>query len=176
MLSPIQVNFMLSPNLEKFMLSPIQGNFMLSPSLGKFMLSPSLGKFMLSPILGNFMLRPSREFHAQSKPKECHARSNSREFHAQPKPRDFGGVGARKESSPEPIKICQLKSASQFSMNIQVGNRCVSAVVDSAAEVSLISDKVYRSLAKPPKKLQDVTLHTAGRQMVMKGFIVGPVQ
>ena len=60
-------------------------------------------------------------------------------------------------------------------MNIQVGNRCVSAVVDSAAEVSLISDKVYRSLAKPPKKLQDVTLHTAGRQMVMKGFIVGLV-
>ena len=117
----------------------------------------------------------SGEFHAQSKPKECHAQSNSREFHAQPKPRDFGGVGARKESSPEPVKICQLKSASQFSMNIQVGNRCVSAVVDSAAEVSLISDKVYRLLAKPPKKLQDVTLHTAGRQMVMKGFIVGPV-
>ena len=117
----------------------------------------------------------SGEFDAQSKPKGCHAQSNSREFHAQPKPRDFGVVGACKESSPEPVKICQLKSASQFSMNIQVGNRCVSAVVDSAAEVSLISDKVYRSLAKPPKKLQDVTLHTAGRQMVMKGFIVGPV-
>ena len=51
----------------------------------------------------------------------------------------------------------------------------MSAVVDSAAEVSIISDKVYRLLKKPPKKLQEITLHTAGQQMIMSGFIVGPV-
>ena len=86
------------------------------------------------------------------------------------------GVGSPKEGKPGTIKVCQLRSASQFSINLQVGDRCVSAVVDSAAEVSIISDKVYRSLKKTPNKLRDVTLHTAGRQMVMQGFIVGPVQ
>ena len=155
------------PNPREFHAQSKSGEIHAQSKSGEIHAQPNSRKFHAQSESG--------EFHAQSKPKECHARSNSREFHAQPKPRDFGGVGARKESSPEPIKICQLKSASQFSMNIQVGNRCVSAVVDSAAEVSLISDKVYRSLAKPPKKLQDVTLHTAGRQMVMKGFIVGPV-
>ena len=43
-------------------------------------------------------------------------------------------------------------------------------------EVSIISDKVYRSLKNPPKKLKDITLHTAGRQMVIQGFIVGPTK
>ena len=87
-----------------------------------------------------------------------------------------GSPGIPKGGNPGTFKVCQLKSASQYSLNIQIGDRCVSAVVDSAAEVSIISDKVYRSLKKPPKKLQEITLHTAGRQMVMSGFIVGPVR
>ena len=145
------------PNTREFHAQSKSGEIHAQPNPREFHAQPNSRKFHAQSESG--------EFHAQSKPKECHARSNSREFHAQPKPRDFVGVGARKKSIPEQVKICQLKSASQ----------CVSAVVDSAAEVSLISDKVYRSLAKPPKKLQDVTLHTAGRQMVMKGFIVGPV-
>ena len=73
-----------------------------------------------------------------------------------------GNPGIPKGDNPGTFKVCQLKSASQYSLNIQIGDRFVSAVVDSAAEVSIISDKVYRSLKKPPKKLQEITLHTAG--------------
>ena len=62
-----------------------------------------------------------------------------------------GDPGIPKGGNPGTFKVCQLKSASQYSLNIQIGDRCVSAVVDSAAEVSIISDKVYRSLKKPPK-------------------------
>ena len=40
-------------------------------------------------------------------------------------------------------------------MSIQT-DQCLLAVVDSAAEVSIILDKVYQSLKKPPKKLQDI--------------------
>ena len=62
-----------------------------------------------------------------------------------------GKAGIPEGGYPGTFKVCQLKSASQYSLNIQVGDRCVSAVVDSAAEVSIISDKVYRSLKKPLK-------------------------
>ena len=61
-------------------------------------------------------------------------------------------------------------------MAIQVGDRPVKAVVDSAAEVTIVSDKVYETLKHPPKKLREVTLLAAGRQMAMKGFVVGPVR
>ena len=78
-----------------------------------------------------------------------------------------------KGSEPEIVTVRQLRSASQFTMAIQVGNRPVKAVVDSAAEVTIVSDKVYEALKHPPKKLREVTLQTAGRQMAMRGFIVG---
>ena len=72
--------------------------------------------------------------------------------------------------------MCQLKSASLYSLNILIGDWCVSAVVDSAAEVSIISDKVYLLLKKyPPKTLQEITLHTTVQLIVIRGFIVGPV-
>ena len=50
------------------------------------------------------------------------------------------------------------------------------AVVDSAAEVTIVSDKVYETLKHPSKKLREVTLLAAGRQMATKGFVVGPVR
>lgn len=59
------------------------------------------------------------------------------------------------QASPERVKVCQLKSISQFSMHIQVGDKEVTVIVDSAAEVSIISDKVYQSLKNPPKKLRE---------------------
>ena len=60
-------------------------------------------------------------------------------------------------------------------MAIQVGDRPVKDVLDSTAEVTIVSDKVYETLKHPPKKLWEVTLLAAGRQMAMKGFVVGPV-
>ena len=45
---------------------------------------------------------------------------------------------------------------------------------DSATEVTILSDKVYQS--HQPPKLREVTLLLAGRNMALKGFVVGPVQ
>ena len=81
-----------------------------------------------------------------------------------------------KGSEPEIVNVRQLRSVSQFTMAIQVGNRPVKAVVDSAAEVTIVSGKVYEALKHPPKKLREVTLQTAGRQMAMRGFVVGSVR
>ena len=48
-------------------------------------------------------------------------------------------------------------------------------MVDTAAEVSIISDRAYDKLNPRPPKLRDVFLYAAGRGMRMKGMIVGPV-
>ncbi len=56
-------------------------------------------------------------------------------------------------------------------MPIQVGERVVEAVVDTAAELTLISDLVYHSLRKKHTKIKDVTLLTAGRKLSVKGLL-----
>ena len=48
-------------------------------------------------------------------------------------------------------------------------------MVDTATEVSLISDALYRKLEPRPTFIKDVTLHTAGKELDMYGYIVGPV-
>ena len=78
-------------------------------------------------------------------------------------------------SEHEVVKVQQLRSAFQYNMAIQVEDKPIKAVVDSAAEVTIISDRVYKALKSPPNKLKDVKLLTAGRQMEMQGFVAGPV-
>ena len=97
------------PNPREFHAQSKSGEIHAQPNPREFHAQSKSGEIHAQPNSRKFHAQSeSGEFHAQSKPKECHALSNSREFHAQPKPRDFGGVGARKESSPEPVKICQL--------------------------------------------------------------------
>ena len=55
------------------------------------------------------------------------------------------------------MNICQLRSASQFSLAIQVDDKPIRAVVDSAAEVNIISDGIYQSIGSPPHKVKYVT-------------------
>ena len=76
----------------------------------------------------------------------------------------------------ECVTVCQLQSVSQFSLEVQVAEKTVDAVVDSGAQVSIISEKLYNSLQNPPKKLRMVKLQTAGKQLSMQGFIAGPVK
>ena len=49
------------------------------------------------------------------------------------------------------------------------------AVVDTAAEVTIISDSIFRELQPKPPYLMKVILHTTGRDLRMDGFVVGPV-
>ena len=48
--------------------------------------------------------------------------------------------------------------------------------MDSGAQVSIISEKLYKSLHNPPKTLRTVKLQTAGNQLSTQGFIAGPVK
>ena len=47
------------------------------------------------------------------------------------------------------------------------------AVIDTAAEETIISDSIFRELQPSPPYLKKVILHTAGRDRMMDG--VGPV-
>ncbi|KAH3785844.1 hypothetical protein DPMN_163939 [Dreissena polymorpha] len=52
----------------------------------------------------------------------------------------------------------------------------VGAVVDSAAEVSIISDRIYEAMVQqPPPRLRDVKLLMTRRDASMPSFVVGPV-
>lgn len=70
--------------------------------------------------------------------------------------------------------VCQLSSLSKFKVKVVIGGQQIDAVVDTAAEVSIISTEVYCSMRNPPERVKSVTLLTAGKEMSMKGFIVGP--
>ena len=78
-------------------------------------------------------------------------------------------------SLTEQIIVCRLHSCSAFTVTCIVQATPVTAIVDSAAEVTVISDKVYNKLKPKPPVKKHAILHTAGRDMSMKGFIVGPV-
>ncbi len=50
------------------------------------------------------------------------------------------------------------------------------AVVDTAAQVTLISDQVYHKFREKPPVIKNISLNTAGRQMKLPGAIIGPVK
>ena len=78
-------------------------------------------------------------------------------------------------STWDDIVICQLRSASMLRVPIILQEVELKAVVDTAAEVTIISDRVFRQIIPEPPRLKKVTLHTAGRDMKMEGFVVGPI-
>ena len=48
--------------------------------------------------------------------------------------------------------------------------------VDTAAQVTIISDWVFDSLQRKPEKIRDVKLLTAGRDLAISGKVVEPVR
>ena len=78
-------------------------------------------------------------------------------------------------SLTEQIIVCRLHSCSAFTVTCIVQATPVTAIVDSAAEVTIISDKVYYKLKPKSPVKKHAILHTAGRDMSMKGFTVEPV-
>lgn len=49
------------------------------------------------------------------------------------------------------------------------------AVIDTGAEVTIISDKVYEMLQNKPPIKKHIVMHGAGRDMKMKTFIIEPI-
>ena len=75
----------------------------------------------------------------------------------------------------EDITICQLPSSSMLSIPVSLQDVKLLAVIDTAAEVTIISDSIFRELQPTPPYLKKVILNTAGRDLRMDGFVVGPV-
>ena len=96
---------------------------------------------------------------------------------------DQSGYPAGEEQDPgsdsmstwEDITICQLPSSSMLSVPVSLQDVKLLAVIDTAAEVTIISDSIFRELQPTPPYLKKVILHTAGRDLRMDGFVVGPV-
>ena len=78
-------------------------------------------------------------------------------------------------STWEDITICQLPSSSMLSVPASLQDVKLLAVIDTAAEVTIISNSIFRELQPTPPYLKKVILHTAGRDLRMDGFVVGPV-
>ena len=96
---------------------------------------------------------------------------------------DQSGYPAGEEQDPgsdsmstwEDITICQLPSSSMLSVPVSLQDVKLLAVIDTAAEVTIISDSIFRELQPTPLYLKKVILHTTGRDLRMDGFVVGPV-
>ncbi len=76
----------------------------------------------------------------------------------------------------ETINISQLKTDSTLKIATLINNSvCLNAVVDTAAQVTILSDKIYCGLDPKPGVKKHVVLQTAGRQLKITGHVVGPL-
>ncbi len=73
------------------------------------------------------------------------------------------------------IFIKQLNSDSSLKVLCQVEELSLSAVVDTAADVTIISDRVFARLKSPPTRRSVVNLHAAGENLSFKASQVGPL-
>jgi len=73
------------------------------------------------------------------------------------------------------LSICQLGSASMMRLGLQVQGKLTIAIVDTAAEVTIVSNKVFRSWDLKPEITRNIQMHAAGRGMSMKAFVTSPV-
>ncbi len=74
------------------------------------------------------------------------------------------------------VRINQLRSSSTLKVVVSINGVPVNAVVDTAAQVTIMSDKLFEILKPPCKIKRSITLQTAGRQLKFKGYVVGPIQ
>lgn len=71
--------------------------------------------------------------------------------------------------------IGRMRSSSNIKIKVDINEVPVEAVIDTAAQVTIISDKLYQSLIPKSPIIKRVVLHTSGRDLKMIGCKVGPV-
>ena len=79
------------------------------------------------------------------------------------------------EKGEESVCIHQVKAGSSF-VELKVGNRSIKARIDSGAEITILSLKIYEQLVKAPAKIKNVDLQMADNDTVLKGFIIQPLK
>ena len=72
--------------------------------------------------------------------------------------------------------ICKLRSASVIRLPVKINDKNISAILDTAAEVSILSDRLFQNLNSKPKIVKKVIMNAAGRDMQMIGVKLEPVR
>ena len=75
----------------------------------------------------------------------------------------------------EGVYIHQVRAGSSF-VQLKVGSIDFNARIDSGAEITILSPKIYEKLNKAPAKVKEVGLQMADKDTVMKGFIIQPLK
>ena len=75
----------------------------------------------------------------------------------------------------EGVYIHQVRAGSSF-VQLKVGSIDINARIDSGAEITILSSKIYEKLNKAPAKVKEVGLQMADKDTVMKGFIIQPLK
>ena len=75
----------------------------------------------------------------------------------------------------ESVYIHQVRAGSSF-VQLKVGSIDINARIDSGAEITILSSKIYEKLNKAPAKVREVGLQMADKDTVMKGFIIQPLK
>ena len=74
------------------------------------------------------------------------------------------------------VTVLKLSNGVMFRVPVKVQGMQLQAVVDTAAQVTLVSEEFYRSLDPAPPIRKEVVMNTAGKGMQMHGYIAGPFQ
>ena len=80
------------------------------------------------------------------------------------------------EAPEEIVTIMQTHPSRSYKVNLAVQGEKVNVVVDTAAEGTLISDRVFDRLKVKPSIIRKCKLATAGRELMMQAYVVGPVK
>ena len=74
------------------------------------------------------------------------------------------------------VTVLKLSNGVMFRVPVEVQGTQLQAVVDTAAQVTLVSEEFYKSLDPAPPIRKEVVMNTAGKGMQMNGYIAGPFQ
>ena len=79
------------------------------------------------------------------------------------------------ERPEEILTVNVLKSTSTLTVDVRLEDVSVKAVVDTAAQVTIISDKLFKKLGWSGPVLKKVKLQTAGREYKLSSSFIGPL-
>jgi hypothetical protein len=74
------------------------------------------------------------------------------------------------------VTVLKLSNVVMFRVPVEVQGMQLQAVVDTAAQVTLVSEEFYKLLDPAPPIRKEVVMNTAGKGMQMDRYIAGPFQ
>lgn len=88
---------------------------------------------------------------------------------------DTNKEGAPDTDDNKIVTIGKMNGENMYRVPVEVQGKTVLAIVDTAAEVTLISEELYQRLKNSPPIISETVMNNAGKGMQMNGYIVGPV-